>query len=76
MGLKLYNKLPHHINQNFKRELQCFLLQYACNVHLADISCIVKNKLSYIIVCIFNVHVFVSFWYGYIFLYTVIVNCD
>jgi len=59
MGIKLYNKLPHHINQIFKRELQCFLLQHACHVNLADLSCIVKNELLYIIVCIFNAYVFV-----------------
>jgi len=59
VGLKLYNKLSHHINQIFKRELQCFLLQYACRVNLADISCTVKNELSDIILCIFNVYVFV-----------------
>lgn len=59
VGLKLNNKLPHHINQIFKRELQCFLSQYACRVNLADISCVVKNELSDIIVCIFNVYIFV-----------------
>ena len=59
VGIKLYNKLPNHINQIFERELQCFLLQYACHVNLADIGFIVKNELSYIIVCVFNVYVFV-----------------
>jgi hypothetical protein len=57
MGIKLYNKL-HHINQIFKRELQCFLLQHACHVNLADLSCTIKNELLYIVVCIFNVYVF------------------
>jgi hypothetical protein len=59
VGIKLYNKLPNHINWIFKRELRCFLLQYACHVNLVDISCRVKNELSYTILCIFNVHIFV-----------------
>jgi hypothetical protein len=59
VGIKLYNKLPNYINQIFKREVRYFLLQYTCHVNLADIRCRVKNELSYIILSIFSVYVFV-----------------